>query len=151
MYWFDRELEKVLSSEDFVFRAIEKTMSGTRHWNEARYPLVKHLLAVIHSDIGHVANSYENKSRIRAESINDLFADDILQPDIFVQKTQEIETIKTYVKSQTDDIDMLNVIKAIVESELRSNKEISELLGISVKDVVNTKKRLKRLFKDFSN
>lgn len=139
--------EVALEPTDFVYTAIEKTLSGKRHWNSKEYSLVQHLKAVVRSDINHHVSSLDNSMIVSNEyQSNQNLSDDLSPEDVSTQDS-EVSALLNYLEISDEKLAVL--AKSILFDGLASNIEIANSMSIEVSDVVNLKKRLERSVKNF--
>lgn len=140
------------AAEDFVNDAIAKTMAGVRVWQKENCTLFQHLAGIIVSDISHAANAAENRLNL---------ADDGHQPggwppDLPDERPGQEERLLWHSEQRRllghlDDVDpMLGRMAALMLVEdVDGSVELAGRLDVSVGDVANLKKRLKRAVRAF--
>jgi DNA-directed RNA polymerase specialized sigma24 family protein len=144
---------------DYAKQAIELLYEGTRVWNETKYPdLLKFLkFSVVKSLITNERKSPAVKKRVGQEiaiksSSDDeekLYLSDMVKAAEPLADLQliERETLAAIRESLKDDDDALIVLDELVKSSTPA--QISKDLGISIEDVRNILKRIRRKLKHF--
>jgi hypothetical protein len=139
-----------LVAEDFVLRAISKSISGERTFNPS-LTMLKNLCQVMSGDISNVANWNENSSVVRADDkvvdIND-YRDNRENPEENIIKKRMIEHFLCHLKAR--DAECASVAEQILLGPAGTSIELSISLGRSVSDVENIKKRLRRFCQDYN-
>lgn len=153
-----------LEAEDFVYEAVRKTLTGQRVWDHASVSLYQHLVGVVRSDISNRLRCKENRMTILESRLGsngeagrrsgpakvlDLsqFACEDPSPEEVVLFQDELEKILQHVENA--DTKLLNMAKLMAERDLSGSIELSNELGVSVREVNNRKKRLRRLVEAF--
>ena len=141
-----------LEAADFVNRAIEKTLDGTRYWDPSEQELFDHLVDVMRSDISGESKKKENVSSVvfgyfedtgsnnPYYTLIDLIEDENSQSRI--DGEHFVQHLKDFVKNNHQDL--LPIFLAISDHGMITNVEISQHLDCTPSDVSNLKKRLKR-------
>jgi DNA-directed RNA polymerase specialized sigma24 family protein len=160
------DLAKGKTPEDVAGEAIEKALDGTRALNlEAHDDLLDCLKSIVDSDISHLAKSADNirqhsfrenedgeelrdKLEFEAEqhNYNELISQQPGDPGDHVAKLDEQEAegrIDGLLRSLADEKDLMEVLDVMLEGETKP-KDIAERLKISVSDVNNRLKRIRR-------
>jgi hypothetical protein len=138
---------------DFALDAIEKLLDGRRPWNKEHYPTIEaSLRAAIDSDISHLVECPDNAKSRR-----------LLPPSAKGESFQAYEVpgtepnpLKVIVDSdwqaryhaaattELDGDDFLQRLLECLEAEITAPADIATMLDITVDDVNNGKKRLRR-------
>ena len=137
--------------EDFVHKAIIKTISGERKWDSKERTIFKHLTGVISSEINHLSESKENELGIDGDDVLTTTSSQQLgfgfNPEqIAIAESEQIVFLE-YLRCV--DPQLKQLAELILSEGFRGSIEISNELGISVKNVNNLKKRLKRALKSY--
>lgn len=137
--------------EDFALDAIEKLLSGQRSWNRERYDKIEDaLLAIVDSDINHLVDSAENRKSRRLPV--DSAGDEVDVPDpastvderrLCSDETWRDDFQKLALKELNGEPLLQSLFESIAEGITRP-AEIAELYEITVEEVNNAKKRLRR-------
>jgi RNA polymerase sigma factor (sigma-70 family) len=159
LYWQGKlggDLPGGQQAEDLVEEAIEKVRSGERKWNPYDQPdLYEYLRSVIDSLISHLVNSRENRVVIRLVPNDDdkdpinRFPDRAATPlDRLLQEEREASSERWFWgfhSSLADDPPLQRYIECIYEYPTNIKPSaIAEQLGITLAEIYNLKKRLKR-------
>jgi hypothetical protein len=151
--------------QDFVSIAIRKTVGGQRRWIPAKASLYQHLAGAIRSEVSNLANSSENKMTVRGPISNE--GDDNIEkfgctvvsmdayfgtittnnPEDQALYDNEKQVLFDYIAKQDENLYKLAV--AMLDKDLSGSMELSNELQISVREVKNRKKRLRRLVRNF--
>jgi DNA-directed RNA polymerase specialized sigma24 family protein len=133
--------------------SFDKVLDGSRKWNRETYPTLECFLrSIVDSDINHLADSLDNShsrriaptkapngvdeaERVEGREVNPVFA--------VVNKEAHEQFLATAMKELEGD-DFLVQLLDCLEAEITEPVDIAEMLGISVDDVNNGKKRLRR-------
>lgn len=129
-------------AQGIVQTAIAKTIAGDRRWKQEKHSLFKHLKDVIDSEISHLVNRNENRSfHVSDETIETQPCSRFSPEDAVLLKQEKNRLIDFIYKK---DKDAGRLARIMLEKEIDDNIGLSNELGISVREVENTKKRLKR-------
>ena len=139
-------------AEDFVNDAIAKTLSGVRVWREANCMLFQHLAGIVVSDISHAATAAENRLTL---------ADDGRQrggwpPDRADDRSgQEGEALwrseQQRLLGYLAAIDPMlgRMAELMLIEDIDGSVELAGRLDVTVSDVANLRKRMKRATRAF--
>ena len=139
-------------AEDFVNDAIAKTMAGLRVWRPESCTLFQHLAGIVVSDISHAATSAENRLTL---------ADDGRQPGGWPpdradeRPGQEQQTLwrseqrRLLGYLQAIDPKLGQMADLILVEDIDGSAELADRLEMTVSDVANLKKRMKRAVRAF--
>lgn len=139
-------------AEDFVNDAIAKTMAGLRVWRPENCTLFQHLAGIVVSDISHAATSAENRLTL---------ADDGRQPGGWPpdrtddRPGQEEQTLwhseqrRLLGYLQAIDPKLGQMADLILVEDIDGSAELATRLSMTVSDVANLKKRMKRAARAF--
>lgn len=141
--------------EDFALDAFQKALDDEdgRTWNRATYPTLEGFLrSIINSDISHLVNSIDNAQgrRLSAPSGKDETVrayevpgteDDPLQ--IVVDRDRQQSFQAEAMKELDGDEFLIELLKCL-DAEITEPSELAILMGKTVDDINNGKKRLRR-------
>jgi len=139
--------------DDFALKAIEKLLDGSRPWNREEYPTLEAALrATIDSIINHLAVSADNVRgrRLASESSRSATAQAFQVPgtepnpaDVVIDREWQ-EWFHEAAMKELDGDDFLIKLFECLAAEITKPEEIATLLDMSIDDVNNGKKRLRR-------
>ena len=146
-----------LSLEDFVWRVLEEYVEGRLEHDANRGPIFPLLATALRNDIidslrraAHVAE--ETRSTLARDSESQ---DDPPSLDEFASSSGDILEMldeQSYRKRVRDSLqgepDLIEVVQVILDLDLHKPRDIAATLGVSVAEVQNRKKRLRRRFID---
>lgn len=138
---------------DFALDAIEKLLDGTRQWNREDYAtLDKFLRSIISSDINHLVESIDNAHGRRLGSL--ATSDDVAAA--YVVHSREPNPLQVVIDREWREQYHASAMKALngdaflgelfacLEAEITEPNDIATMLDVSVNEVNNGKKRLRR-------
>ena len=134
---------------DVVQTAIQKTLAGERNWNREKCTLFQHFRGVIDSEINHLAVGLENRTpHIPDDEIGNIAS---LKP------SPEDETV--WIREKNNLLEFLSrknelcyeIASIMLKDDVSGSIEIAEILSISVEEINNAKKRLRRLISEYKN
>ncbi len=142
------------TAEDIVHELITKIIEGKRKWNREKYPALDiYMKMCIKSDILNLYNknkrrktdcSYEFENSDDEENADNSFFDSI-ESNTYADPLKEYtekERIEMINKKLEDDEECWCVFDEMLKGN--KNQEIAIILGLSVNEVVNIKKRIIR-------
>lgn len=138
---------------DFAFDAIRKMLDGTRPWNKERYKTLEAALrASIDSEISHLVESVDNIQgrRLASPTSKDesaaayQIAGSDPEPVTVVLDREWQERFHQAAMKELKGEPLLEKLLECLEAEMTDPAELSVMLGISVDEVNNLKKRLRR-------
>jgi hypothetical protein len=139
---------------DFALDATQKLLDGTRQWNRAeRQTLEEVLKSIIDSDISHLVESVDNikgrrlapqSSKEETARSYDLPGREDEDPCKIVIDREWQDQLHKAAMHELDGDGFLQDIFQCLEAEFTKPSEIAVLLGKSIDDVNNGKKRLIR-------
>ena len=161
---------------DVVMESIKKLLDGTRSWDpDAKDDLTIHLKSVIKSEISHIDDGEESKITRRFPTKNTSDDDPVeveellkianpqeehaaaimplppLNPEEVIEEKERLErdraAMDNILERVKGDTELEDVILCIMEG-IYKPREISDKLGVDVKDINNRQKRLRRIYKD---
>jgi len=144
-----------LSMEDFVWTVLEAYVEGRLEYDASRGDLFSLLATAIRNDI---IDSLRKAAHIREETRSTLpgepdskvappSLDEMPSAAIDVPAMLDEENYRKRVWSSLDgEPELAGVVRAILDLNLYKPREIAAALGISVTEVQNRKKRLRRRF-----
>ena len=136
-----------IDAEDLAQTAILKTWSGKRPWDQQKTPdLFVHLAGCIKSEISNIYQSSDNKMTDRRSSADDALRRFVSRdnPEELAELANKIEFLIDYVAEEKEHL--VNIVKMIEKEGIDKPKELSQALGLSVKEVNTHKVALRRLF-----
>jgi len=129
------------TAEDIACHAIVKVLEGTRIWDPARGPLLPFLFGVVDSLLSHLATSRDNAL---VEPWQDGVSDQIaISPRGRATGAELIDRLRRVLERQ-GETDLLALLGAAQEHGPKPSA-IAMALGMSVRDVNNRLKRLRRI------
>jgi DNA-directed RNA polymerase specialized sigma24 family protein len=134
-------------SQDFVQRAIEKALSGERKFDSGK-TLLHNLCQIISSDIGHEVKSYNNR---HVTSEDDAVVNMV---DYRQQNPEEAAHYRQLARHFLDYLDSHDsaariVADLMINSGITKSNEIAVHRGLSISEIENIKKRLRRLTENY--
>jgi DNA-directed RNA polymerase specialized sigma24 family protein len=133
--------------QDFVQRAIEKALSGERKFDSGK-TLLHNLCQIVSSDISHEVESYNNR--------HVSFEDDAVvnMVDYRQQSPEETAHYSHLARHFLDylgshDAAARTVADLMINSGITKSTEIAVHRGLSVSEIENIKKRLRRLTENY--
>tara|TARA_R110002049_G_scaffold300016_1_gene490561 strand:- start:2059 stop:2676 length:618 start_codon:yes stop_codon:yes gene_type:complete len=139
--------------EDFAHDAIRKMLDGTRPWNREKSPtLLAALKSTIDSEISHMVESLDNRKgrrlSVKSEKDETVQAYDVPgtepNPLVIVTDRDWQERCHNAVMKALEGDKLLEELFDCLEAEITDPADIADMLEISVSDVTNAKKRLRR-------
>jgi len=148
-----------LSMEDFVWAVLEEYVEGRLEHEASRGDLFSLLATAMRNDIidslrkaAHLHE--ETRSRLPREphsTIDPPSLDELPGPAVDVPAMLDEENYRKRVwASLAGEPELAKVVRAILDLNLYRPREIAAALGISVTEVQNRKKRLRRRFMEFN-
>lgn len=147
-FFIHRNYKQVESIEDldpseWICAAIDKLATGKRKWNPNIHTLPQHLIHICRSDISH----YLDKKKKFVTFQDEIFSDDSVasQEELLIDK-ETLVAIKNKVNESNDDL-VSRLFQLYESGDVSSNKnaDIANILNTEVSEIVNAKKRLKRI------
>jgi len=146
------ELPGGLEPKDLAKKAIEAVFEGSRKWNPAKDPdIFKYLRGIVNSNVSHLVESAGHVRRIyQAQTnsdedgvplpINDPEAGDSSPEEELIAKD-----LFEYLWREAKGDKAIEAILLCVDDGVVKRSDIAHEFGISVDEVTNAKKRLKRI------
>jgi DNA-directed RNA polymerase specialized sigma24 family protein len=143
------------SLEDMVQQIIEKTISGERHWDPAKGPLVPWLKDQVKSVIDTLANAAVRRHETQSAEGGDI-EESVAGPStsrslsletILLENeaaAQMAERVDGLFQAVNDDPELEAVMSAILDGCEPKPRYLAAELGVSVEDINNRLKRLRR-------
>jgi hypothetical protein len=138
---------------DFALTAIEKLLDGRRPWNPQAYATIEDSLkAAIDSDISHLVESIDNirgrrlagpSSKCETARAYDVEATEP-NPLKVVIDDDAMERFRTAAIKELGDDEFLKQLFECLEAEITEPVDIAYMLEITIDEVNNGKKRLRR-------
>lgn len=138
---------------DFALTAIEKLLDGRRPWNPEAYATIEDSLkATIDSDISHLVESVDNirgrrlagpSSKSETARAYDVPGTEPNPLKVLIDD-DAMERFRTAAIKEIGDDEFLKQLFDCLEAELTEPKDIACMLEVSVEEVNNGKKRLRR-------
>lgn len=123
-------------AEDIALDATKKLLAGDRRWNPETDPnLLEYLRDVVDSLISHFLNGSPNR-------LERPFPEDGVDPAFFPSPDSNL-IYDDLLASVVDEPELAAVLAAMADGHVTGG-ELAEALGISVAEVVNRRKRLRR-------
>lgn len=138
--------------EDVVYEAITQLLTGQRNWDEKRFPDVTIVLkGIIKSLFSHIRSQKYNKTRSRPKDKdgNEINVDEFADQRELSHKNNptmalELEQTKSIIENALEnDDEAMEVYLAIIDGHIKP-KDIAKTINVSVKEVNNRLKRLRR-------
>jgi RNA polymerase sigma factor (sigma-70 family) len=137
--------------EDFIHQAVREAYRHLPKWDGQRESLLEFLWARVvrivkryaeRAEAGREVRTTTNRAEVNAHvaDVSKAVQDCYQGPEDFASDREEIEHI---LKRSFSPLDR-EIIEVIIREELSTPEEIAERLGISVSEVNNAKKRLRR-------
>jgi DNA-directed RNA polymerase specialized sigma24 family protein len=131
-------LEGAVAPEDVVYDAILSVVErDVSHIEDVS----RYLMLVIKHDISDIARKQRRKVALDEAEAQQAYSDENLNKTI--EDAEFFDRLRTSVK---DDVELTRVIEAIIEDSSLKSAELAEKLGISVHELYNLKKRLRKRF-----
>ena len=130
-----------LEAQEWVHDAISKLLSGERSWHPDKHSLSKHLTRTFLSDYSHFVEKSKKHTSFNA---NDHHHNQ--NPEKVYACDQALDSIKNKISESNDPLAQ-KVIFAYEKYgyDAHQNSEVAEHAGVEINDIVNTKKRIKRI------
>jgi DNA-binding Lrp family transcriptional regulator len=129
---------------DYAHTAIQKVLSGERAWDRKRSPdLLRHLLSVVSSLI---SNDLRRQKMVPIELVDSQELAQFPDTNSDGEKLEELailEGFSSYVQDRDREVHLLLIAMLRLDSD--SAAEQADALGMSVEEIYNIRKRLKRL------
>lgn len=128
-------------------RVIEKTLSGERHWDPAKGPLVPWLKDQVKSVIDALATSAPSRREALAGERDEEEQEEkelAVQPTHQEQRLLTTERVNTLFQAVSDDRELEEVLEAIMNGCEPTPRQLAAELNVSVQDINNRLKRLRR-------
>jgi DNA-directed RNA polymerase specialized sigma24 family protein len=130
-------LEDIVSAEELTQNAVYALLSGRRRW-PPDVSLLTALIAIVRSNISHQV--YLKRDYIDTEKL-EILADETRGP---YYKAEDNEFRKNILALVGNDKDLVRLVEIYLEDSYSRPKDIAEALGVSLDDVYNLRKRLRR-------
>jgi hypothetical protein len=134
-----------MDAADFVWQAIEKTLSQSRRWNPA-IPLLQHLMGVIASDVYNA-----KRKQIRAQSTALDEAVDVAStapdPEQIAIGNAEADALLSFV--QKKDNQAAELLLVLIQYGAERPQELADILKLPVEEIYALRKKLRRLTLEF--
>ncbi len=124
------------SSEDILQSIFEDFYTGKRIWDPIKYTNIQLYVELLIRNLVRNLARHESK-KVSLENLEQEFIDDV-NPETFTEQLVTEECLKHLEGDDTASLVFLDLYE-----DLR-NREVADDLGISVKEVENTKKRIRR-------
>lgn len=136
------------SAEDLAWSAIEKTLSGTRRWDPERIGLLQHLMGTISSDVyNHARKEMEISSDILFQAAAAEVASQDETPEEEIIRKNETESLLKYLQNKDETV--AKIASIMILFGINSTPEIANIMQISVSEMYNLKKRLRRYLSEY--
>ena len=136
-----------LEPEDFVYKAIEKVLSGERVWNPEKVSIEKLMIGIISSDINHYLESYHNRKVVSLE----LYKDDQIpvspdNPEVDYEIQDALDSIYNTLSKRNP---ALGRVFLFMNMGYKS-REIAERMNVEVEKVYEYTRQVKTKLKQIS-
>ena len=130
--------------EDIVYETIADVYFGVRNWNRDRYPvLLDFLKSVIDSKVSNLIRSYSQTHQIIINEEGNELKNAVLDERDSIDQIISDEFLSEVYKAIEGDNELEEILVLILD-EL-PNRDIAKELDVETKEVVNRKKRLKKV------
>ena len=126
--------------EDLAAEAILKVLAGERAWDPGRGPLLPYLEGVVDSLMSHLAASSDNRIQ---EQWSESYGETAGQADSATDPEDRVERLRAALLNRQQHA-LLAVLDAVATDVEPKPQALAQYLGISVADVNNRLKRLRR-------
>lgn len=145
-----------MGPDDFALEAIERFLDNKRIWNRDAYPdLLDFLRSVVDSLISNAVTAVENqRSRQLVPRRGDQDLTEVYDPTVdnrdplYVLLDREwlirFAQVREDIRKELEGDALLSKLFECLEAGITAPSEIADVIGVSVDDVNNAKKRLKR-------
>ncbi len=152
--YFRKDAMGLLNAEDIVQVVIIKLIEGERKWNKKKFDIYRQLMMSIFSFIRneykriktgkHITYiSYFDEDGMPDENITSGAFEDCIYKELENNEFQRIERCRASLEAG-NDADAYYVFEEMLK-QINSNMRIAENLNLTVKDVENAKKRIRRI------
>ena len=128
-------------AEDFVWTAIEKTMSGTRQWDPLTTSILQHLMGVISSDF---YNAVRKQIRSRTidfdEAVYDALKSDAPSPEDVALSNDEWLSLMKYLERKDRRLAELLSRTILLGAE---PLELSEMMKLPLAEIYKLKRKMR--------
>ncbi|OQA22611.1 MAG: RNA polymerase factor sigma-70 [Chloroflexi bacterium ADurb.Bin360] len=142
------DLAEGYTIEDVVQEVIVKTLSGVRKWDPEKGPLLPWLYAQSRSILDALAQSASHRHEMHIPDMEVLIAAQSLDPlEIIIEREREAQIrhkTETLIEIVEEDPELQEVLQVILAGCEPRPRHIALELGISVREVDNRLKRLRR-------
>jgi DNA-directed RNA polymerase specialized sigma24 family protein len=135
---------------DLAAEAITDVIDGTRQWNRETDPdFLDFLRSVVDSKVSHLVNRTENRVARRLAAVKEgapefQVADPHPDPATEFMNAKALEEFHAAVLKEIAGDNLVEGIFECLAAEITKPSEMADVLGVSVKEVNNAQKRLKR-------
>jgi RNA polymerase sigma factor (sigma-70 family) len=149
-----------IEAADLAQWTIVDVIEGKRKWDPATDPdFLKFLQSVVDSKVSHLVDAVENrKSRRLVPASADDESSDAYEleaggstPADLVANRESAEKFRASVLKCLEGDDLAYKVLECLDAEYTKPTEIAEMLGISVADVYNAQKRMRRKLDELTN
>jgi hypothetical protein len=134
------------SSQDFLQHAVEKALRRERTFDSGK-TLFLNLCQIISSDISHQVECYDNRNIISEDDTVVNIVDYRQSPEDTTHYSQLVRHFLDYLSSR--DATVTDVADLMINSDITKSGELALQLGLSVREIENIKKRLRRLVEQY--
>ena len=122
-----------LDPQDLALKAIADTLDGTRHWNQERFELLKHLTNCIDSFVSHRYASAENRRTNTAAESSEVavqLASDEPGPAQLLSADRDVVALRTWIADQHPRLEEL--LRLVVDEgmSLADRRDVALGLGL---------------------
>lgn len=140
-----RELAPGISLEDIIQEVIAKTISGKRHWDPARGPLVPWLKDVVKSEVDNKANSapnrYEKQALEGKGEEKRPQASDLRRPP----NPEVSERVQDLMRAVNGEPELKEVLEAVMDGCEPTPRHLAAELDVPIEEMRDRVKKLRGL------
>ena len=136
---------------DIAADAILSVIAGERTWNQTKQPcFLTFLKGIVDSKVSHLVESCDNRVSIRLTDRTDhedcpcSSRNDTRPPDEIVADSELAAKFRAEMLAAIEGDQLATQLFECFEADITNRSEIAEVLGVSVADVDNARKRLAR-------
>jgi hypothetical protein len=142
-----------VQGQDIAADAITAVIEGTRAWDPKAQPdLLKHLRSVVDSIVSKLVNSFDNRStrRLGPPGVGDESSSAYevtgseSDPAELVSSREAAEKFRAPIIEALQEDGLAYQVFECLEADITKPSEIADYLGLSVADVNNAQKRIRR-------
>jgi DNA-directed RNA polymerase specialized sigma24 family protein len=136
---------------DFIQAAVRKALDGTRKWHPEEQDLLSFMKGIISSEVSSRATAIENANDRRATTLP--AEADVHTVDVSSRQDESLSSAPSVVEyaqwrnlllAKLEDPLERAIVTLVIDEDLDQPQEIADRLQVSVDEVYNAKKRLRR-------